>query len=703
MEPHGIAPTVVVHVGTDDTLVQRAVESVTEVPEEVTVRTVADGADAFDQYDEEEVDCLVCEATRSDGSGMAVLKDTRRRAPDLPVLVVMDDEQAVDDALAAGARDVVVRRDGSNDATVLARRLEHALAASTPSPVSESVVDTLDDVFYLLDTDGTLRHWNRSTQETAGYTDEELAGMQALEFFEGDDRERIVDAVTTVLDGESTRTEADLVTKDGECVPLEFTGTPVTDADGTVTGIVGIGRDISKREERERRLELAETVFQEAQDAIFLVDVVDGEFYIERVNPAYEAATGLDTASMEGQTPRELLGEELGRDVEERYRECLDRGEPIEYDEEFPVDGELREWHTSLAPVFDDGEARKLVGMARDVTERNERVEILEQIKQNATDVVWMTGPNKDTIDFATDAYEDIWGRSPESLVQSPTSFVDAVHPDDRDRVERALAAQRSDPDAYGETYRVVQPDGEVRWVRDRASGVYEDGDLSRIVGVASDVTARKEREEELRLKKRAIDEAPVGISIYNVDGTGRQMAYANDGFVQVTGYGQEEAIGEDLSILFGTETDPTERDQLLEAFDRGLSRSQVLLLYRKDDRPFWGRVSLAPVTDETGDVTRFISFLQDVTAEKEHEQDIERRLDEFGDVLAEELRTPIEDARDAIQAALENEEMHVAKTADESLERVEKLIDDLTTVHSFAVKSREVSETTRGDFHELQ
>ena len=104
--------------------------------------------------------------------------------------------------------------------------------------------------------------------------------------------------------------------------------------------------------------------------------------------------------------------------------------------------------------------------------------------------------------------------------------------------------------------------------------------------------------------------------------------------------------------------------------------------------------MSVAPVTGEDGAVTHAVGFLQDVTETREHAERIERRLDEFGDVLAAELQTPLEEARSRL--ATDPEELaaedHTAALA--AVERADSLIDDLTAVHSFSVKSRDVFDT---------
>ena len=73
-------------------------------------------------------------------------------------------------------------------------------------------------------------------------------------------------------------------------------------------------------------------------------------------------------AEIVGKTPTEAVGDEIGSEIESRYRECVERREAIRYPEEIPVDGEKRQWETKLTPVITEGRVDKLVGAMRDVT-----------------------------------------------------------------------------------------------------------------------------------------------------------------------------------------------------------------------------------------------------------------------------------------------------------------------------------------------
>ena len=119
-----------------------------------------------------------------------------------------------------------------------------------------SILDSLPDVLYTIDPDGTVLRWNDRVNAVTGYDDADIAGANALQFVADRDRDRIVAAIAAVVDeGRSVTVEAHLRTLDGEEIPYEFTGAPIADAAGETIGLTGIGRDVSERTEREALLE----------------------------------------------------------------------------------------------------------------------------------------------------------------------------------------------------------------------------------------------------------------------------------------------------------------------------------------------------------------------------------------------------------------------------------------------------------------
>ena len=117
----------------------------------------------------------------------------------------------------------------------------------------EQTIDTLDDLFYVVGTDGELRRWNSRLPELTGYTDDEIGEMNAVEFFPPEEQSRITDAISEVLETGEAIIESELRTSDGELVPYEFTESRLTDTAGNLVGLVGIARNITQRKQRFER------------------------------------------------------------------------------------------------------------------------------------------------------------------------------------------------------------------------------------------------------------------------------------------------------------------------------------------------------------------------------------------------------------------------------------------------------------------
>lgn len=118
----------------------------------------------------------------------------------------------------------------------------------------QASLNALTDIFYFVDTEGNFQRWNHTLPEVTGYTDEEIGSMNALDFFDGEDREAIESAISDILQTGSNVTEAAITTKDGREIIHEFRGVRMTDDGGTPTGIIGIARDITARKQREADL-----------------------------------------------------------------------------------------------------------------------------------------------------------------------------------------------------------------------------------------------------------------------------------------------------------------------------------------------------------------------------------------------------------------------------------------------------------------
>jgi PAS domain S-box-containing protein len=124
--------------------------------------------------------------------------------------------------------------------------------------------------------------------------------------------------------------------------------------------------------------------------------------------------------------------------------------------------------------------------------------ERFRQLAEHIRDVFWMTDADG-TPRYISPAYERVWGRSLVSLCKDPDSWREAIHPEDRKFAEQSFFAQTPQEDTKQE-YRIIQPDGSIRWIRDRAFAIRnEAGEVYRVVGIAEDVTEHELAEQQVR------------------------------------------------------------------------------------------------------------------------------------------------------------------------------------------------------------
>jgi len=154
--------------------------------------------------------------------------------------------------------------------------------------------------------------------------------------------------------------------------------------------------------------------------------------------------------------------------------------------------------------------------------------------------VFWLTNVPKNEMAYISPAYERVWGRKCEDLYRDPHSWLAAVHPEDREAVvRRALTDQAAG--TYDVEYRILQPDGAVRWIRDRAFPVRnQKGEVYRIAGIADDITERKRTREMLQTQAAILENMAEGVAVADEQGVVLQINPAGE---RLWGYASNEVV----------------------------------------------------------------------------------------------------------------------------------------------------------------
>jgi len=440
--------------------------------------------------------------------------------------------------------------------------------------------------------------------------------------------------------------------------------------------------------ERERELERQIDLFEKAQD---IANVGAWEYDLDAEEGWWTDEARCIHALQDDTTPSPELSLQHFHPadrsvVEAAFETAVEEGEPYDVEVRL-IDAEdnLRWVRTRGEPQYEDGELARVRGTIQDITERKERELDLQRIKQaveSAGHAILITDPDG-RIEYVNSGFEEITGFTQAEVVgETPHVLNSGAMPEgyfedfwNTIRSGEVWAEEIVNRRKNGETYTAMQT----------VAPVIDDDEIHAFVAVQDDITERKEREETLKRRTQAIDEAPVGITITDPEREDNPMIYVNDAFVDLTGYPRAEAVGENCRFLQGESTDPDQVAEIREAIDAEEPISIELKNYRKDGTEFWNHLEIAPVRDDAGTVVNYIGFQQDVTGRKERQ----RQLGVLERVLRHNLRNDMNVVRgraETIHAEMSGE---VAASA-------EKIVDTSDQLIELAEKERQITELLR-------
>ncbi|MCI0507743.1 MAG: PAS domain-containing protein [Gammaproteobacteria bacterium] len=259
----------------------------------------------------------------------------------------------------------------------------------------------------------------------------------------------------------------------------------------------------------------------------------------------------------------------------------------------------------------------------------SESRDILQQLTDHVSQVFWVRSVDSGKILYVSPAYENIWQRSCQSLIESPQSWFDAIHPEDRERVQHALTLQLSGD--YNMKYRIIRPDGSERWIRAKAFPVRgADGVVSRIAGVAYDITEAVEASVTLSNKERLLNQtqAIAHLGSWELNHVNNQLVWSDEVY-RIFGLSPQEFPVSYKAFL--ATVHPEDRDRVDACYQVSLEQGHDE--YEVEHRIIRGDTQeirfvhekCNHVRDVSGKVIRSIGMLHDITERKQAEMERNR------------------------------------------------------------------------------
>jgi len=246
----------------------------------------------------------------------------------------------------------------------------------------------------------------------------------------------------------------------------------------------------------------------------------------------------------------------------------------------------------------------------------------LRQVAETIEDVFWVTDCSSHKTVFASQAYEKIWGRPLRDLYNDARNWADAIHPEDRRRAWETFVRLEAGH-TYDEEYRIIRPDGSVRWIRDRGYPISgDDGGVDRVIGIAQDITERKLMEDRLRESEARFRELftnmTSGVAVYSVEERGTRFVLKdmNEAGERISSTEREDVVGRSVLEVFPGIQEMGLLDVLQEVWRTGTPARHPATVYKDDriERWYENQVYKLP----SGEV---VALFEDVTNRKQAEE----------------------------------------------------------------------------------
>ena len=380
--------------------------------------------------------------------------------------------------------------------------------------------DNNPSMYFTLSPEGIVVAVNQFGATQLGYQPAELIGQSILKVFKIEEHHAVLGQLVVCAASplKVFQWEIQKIRKDGSTLWVRERAQAVIDQKGNILILI-VCEDITERRITEDCVRESEerwrALFEHAGVGIAQLSLT-GQFL--RVNPRLCETLGYSSKTLLQHTFQEFTHPD-DLQVSLQYLDELATGKRPSFSREKRVRRSDDVWvwldvtmslvrNVSQAPAY-------FIAVVQNITDRKRAEQALlesetrfRQIAETIEEVVWAADPAITKMLYISPAYERVWGRTCASLYDDPESFIDSIHPEDRGHILAALA-EHQDAIPFDQEYRIVRPDGTSRWVWDRGVPVRdpETGRLTHFVGVAADITERRQAEEALRISESAIRE----------------------------------------------------------------------------------------------------------------------------------------------------------------------------------------------------
>ncbi|MFB6346764.1 MAG: PAS domain S-box protein [bacterium] len=584
----------------------------------------------------------------------------------------------------------------------------------------KTIINNTRDIFTVVDDNGRILYESPAIERVLGYDQDELLDQSAFDLIHPDDQEQVAERFQALLEDEPPSfdtTECRIQSADGEWVWLEISGSNLYQS--VWNGYLLTSRNINDRRETEEALRESERRFRQMANNIGEIFWMhDAETHeILYVNPAIEEIWGKPPEYFYNHPDGWLKA--IVEEDRERVKSIFQEEPLNEFDVEYRIeraDGEIRWVHDHGYPVCNDqGEIIRLVGTARDITERKETEKELEQtiedlrrttVSRNHLDHLLSTMPSALMILNDHGEITRVNAALCELLNFSRSELLGRHYDDVLDARGSRAVENVLEPSGSGmiksREVNYVSSDGRTIPVLLSTTKLSDDtNQAGEVICLGLDITERKEaqlalEENEKRFRQMAenIDEI-----IFMFSGDWSELHYISPRYESIYGRSRQD-LEEDPGDFFEA-VHPDDRDKVLDALQTVDNGDKVTLEYRVNESENYSRWVLAeckPLRDETGSVNRYVGTIRDITELKNTQQELQRALDEKANLL-KEVHHRVKNNMQIISSILSLHERNNSRDPERMLDECENRIKSMAMIHDMMYQSENLAELSFAEY----
>lgn len=536
---------------------------------------------------------------------------------------------------------------------------------------AKAILDAMPAIAVLLNSDGRITHYNPVFEALSGWPLNEGRGKIWFDhFLPARIREEVRRLFLAAVEIAPTRAnQSAILLRDGTERLIEWNDNPLRIGSKDEPLLLAVGTDITERVAVEDVRQAENFKLQALIDNLHLaVGVYDRDGILLDCNDRPLVGADLSRADVLGKPFWDTAWWTHSSEEQKKLRQSMARaaqGERVQYHSRPMMAGnEIVDLDMVLAPLRNkSGAIEGIVGAGIEIGDRlraeralEAKTLRLEEAQRVARLGSWELDLVSGELHWSPQTYE-IFRRNPEAGPLSYAGFLDAIHPDDRDRVDRAYLNSLETRQAYLITHRLKFADGSEKWVEERCETSFSDNGEPRLsVGTVQDVTERVLSERALATSEASLSAiltaSPESILVTDIDAN---IVMFSDGAEAQFGYRRDDMLGQPLRLL----VDPADADQLADdlwpSVLSGQSgapnmATQIISARRSDGTVFPAEVSLASVGEGAGQRVSIIA--RDVSERLAHEQALMSALERaeaaalakraFLATMSHEIRTPL-------------------------------------------------------------